>query len=600
MIKNYQRLIAIRASESDKIENPQWINVLNVGHWDTNYQGSFSVIADDLKEMVDNFKASVRKGVPIDTDHDNGAANGWITKLETRKNGEELWALVEWTPIGEDKLANKIFKFLSPEFAPTYYDPETNMHTADNVLIAAALTNFPLMKGLQAVRASESKDDGSTIYLNEDSTMDEDNKVEETKKETEEVSEKTETDTKPEESAAGETVEAAETKKEKAEAIDEEDMTDEEKKKAKKDQKEPVKEDKDKKASENAGQSLEEEVNEIADAFSNSEVNVFKSQMFGYKVVGTYEDHLIIVADPDCDSYSWSDFAHVKYYQVNFKEDEGAEKYTFEEPFLVKPDWQPAPEEAEIAKSYNEIMVAKESELKKIKASEAQPAKAEEKAEEPEEKVEKVDEVKANYGFTAEQIADFASKRIASVKCADGVIREIRDGKIVEANEPNIEKSEEVKEEGAKTETVTADEKGMVKISAGEFEEFKKAKEELRTKQASEVVSTLVFNEKIGVRMPTQMKGNLVDFYLKLNEGMKQEFTKILEAIPAAKIFSEIGDAGSSETSAEGAYVSLGKRANEIMKEQGLKDYGRALSLARQEQPELAKLANEHKQKTRR
>jgi hypothetical protein len=163
---NYRKLISIRAAEAEQVENPQWINILNAGHWDTNYQGSFDVDIHDLDEMVMNFKSGIRKGVPIDTDHDNKGANGWVTQLEIR-NASELWALVEWTPLGMEKLANKIYKFLSPEFCPAYFDPETDRFLCNNVLIAAALTNFPLMKGLQAVTASENLKE-NTIYLNED------------------------------------------------------------------------------------------------------------------------------------------------------------------------------------------------------------------------------------------------------------------------------------------------------------------------------------------------------------------------------------------------------------------------------------------------
>lgn len=598
MIKNYYKLISLKASEAGKFSNPQWINVLNCGHWDTSYQGSFTVTVEDLNEMVKNFNDDVRKGVPIDTNHDNGEANGWITKLEVR--GEQLWALCEWTPLGEDKITKKIFKYLSPEFAPVYYDPETNQHLCNNVLIAAALTNFPLMKQLEAVTANESK---AKLYLkNEETTME---KEVETKEEVAEASaEVVETETKEEEKPAetaevvDENVEASEKKADDKEEV-KEDMADDKesdakKKKAKKDQKEDVKEDEDKKAEEEVEtvkateDSMEEEMNEIADAFQHSSANIFMDMWYGYRIVGTYEDHIIVVADPDCDSSDWGDLAHVKYYQVNFKEDEATEEYVFEEPFLVKPEFVPAPEEAEAAEAYNIMMAAKESEIKNKKAEEA---KVEEVAtEKKEDNMEKTEEVVASE-FTEEQIRDMELKHITKVKCADGVVREIKDGKIVASN---IEKVEEKPEAAKVAETVVAVEGENVTILASEYQAFLKAKEELVTKQATEVVSTLVFNEKDGFKMPALMKDPIVGFYLKLNEGMREEFKKILEQIPAAKLFTEIGDGG-DDMSAESAYKSLGVKASEIQASNKGMNYGQALSQARRENPELTKLASTYK-----
>ena len=123
--------------------------------------------------------------------------------------------------------------------------------------------------------------------------------------------------------------------------------------------------------------------------------------------------------------------------------------------------------------------------------------------------------------------------------------------------------------------------------------ELIKAKEQLESKQASEAVSNLVFNEATGLRMPTESKETLVSFYLKLNEGMREEFKTILSKIPATKVFDEVGDAG-NEMSNESAYKKMGEIADGIMASEGINSV-EAMKKARKENLELAELARGYK-----
>lgn len=146
---------------------PEKIMVLPVGDWNTQFYGPMQVTQDHLSQIVANFKAGVRKAVPVDVDHDGGRAAGWIKDLDAGSDG--LHAQVEWTPYGETLLKNKEYKLFSPEWSFDYVDPEHGSRHGC-VLIAGSLTNRPLFKELPVLMANDgsSKEKGLT---NEKSIM---------------------------------------------------------------------------------------------------------------------------------------------------------------------------------------------------------------------------------------------------------------------------------------------------------------------------------------------------------------------------------------------------------------------------------------------
>lgn len=74
-------------------------------------------------------------------------AAGWITALEWR-DGQGLFAKVEWTARARAAIAGKEYRYISPVFA---YDPET---LAPLELAPAALVNYPGIDGMQEVALS--------------------------------------------------------------------------------------------------------------------------------------------------------------------------------------------------------------------------------------------------------------------------------------------------------------------------------------------------------------------------------------------------------------------------------------------------------------
>jgi hypothetical protein len=150
---------------------PKEIQILKTGEWDTPNHGKFTVTEADLDAYIKHFDDKVRAGVPIDLEHRKRGdeAYGWVEGL--RKAGDGLWASVSWTKSGASLLADKAYKYFSPEFYPKgYTDPETGK-SYDNVLIAGALTNRPLFKSLNPIVANDKSGnldgDSNIIYADE-------------------------------------------------------------------------------------------------------------------------------------------------------------------------------------------------------------------------------------------------------------------------------------------------------------------------------------------------------------------------------------------------------------------------------------------------
>ena len=151
---------------------PSEIQVLPIGKWDTSQHGLVEVTEKDVEKMVANFDKKVRTGVPVDVDHDRGAAAGWVGKL-INKGSDGLWAVVDWTTKGTQLLENRLYKLFSPEFSLNYEDPETREKLGP-VLVAGTLTNRPLLKELKPIVAKESlTNSGSNMVLlfQEDKSM---------------------------------------------------------------------------------------------------------------------------------------------------------------------------------------------------------------------------------------------------------------------------------------------------------------------------------------------------------------------------------------------------------------------------------------------
>lgn len=130
----------VHAMERSALKHPLW--------------GMINFTAERLQRFADNVNTKVR-GVDIAVDYahnSGGEAAGWIKQAEARADG--LWIFVEWTKEAAEKIANKAYRYFSPEFVDEWKDPKTQVAHKD-VLLGGGLTNRPFQKGLVPVNLSE-------------------------------------------------------------------------------------------------------------------------------------------------------------------------------------------------------------------------------------------------------------------------------------------------------------------------------------------------------------------------------------------------------------------------------------------------------------
>jgi hypothetical protein len=146
------------AGEDSQVAIPSEIHLIPIGQWEHDLYGPILITASDIAEFANNFEnKDIRKGVFITAGHEGMQelpAAGWISKVEARADG--LWGTVEWNEMGKEILADKQYKFFSPEFYRDYEDPQTHS-IYRNVLTGGALTKSPYFKELEAVVFSEAK-----------------------------------------------------------------------------------------------------------------------------------------------------------------------------------------------------------------------------------------------------------------------------------------------------------------------------------------------------------------------------------------------------------------------------------------------------------
>lgn len=142
--------IKIELSESaDKVEMGR-IQILREGEFEHNYYGKMKFDETVFATMIKNFKKNVR-GIEIAVNYSHnsgGEAAGWIKSLEYKEGG--LFADVEWTDEGQDKISKNKFKYISAEFDEDYKDPESGKYFGA-ILLGAALTNIPFVKNMNKV-----------------------------------------------------------------------------------------------------------------------------------------------------------------------------------------------------------------------------------------------------------------------------------------------------------------------------------------------------------------------------------------------------------------------------------------------------------------
>lgn len=129
-----------------------FVQIAKVGAYSDPRYGKFKITLAEFKKWIDNFealnKANGRLGLPIDVDHrpetvGNTEAAGWITSLNIRAGGTELWARAEWNDLGQELVKNRRYAYLSPSYVPNYKDETGKEH--GTALLGVGLTNRPFL-----------------------------------------------------------------------------------------------------------------------------------------------------------------------------------------------------------------------------------------------------------------------------------------------------------------------------------------------------------------------------------------------------------------------------------------------------------------------
>lgn len=157
------RIGALAAAKAEGDPQTSWIQLFKTGKfWDPRY-GTFTITSADLSTMHDNVKNGVPEPptrIPIDYNHgtahpespDEGKAAGWIVDVSLRKEGSELWGLVEWTKPAAEMIAAKEYQYVSPQFAYDYR--HSTLGEIGTTLLAAAITNTPVLEGMTPLTLS--------------------------------------------------------------------------------------------------------------------------------------------------------------------------------------------------------------------------------------------------------------------------------------------------------------------------------------------------------------------------------------------------------------------------------------------------------------
>lgn len=134
----------------------KWINLAILGKWKGHGTGEFEFTPATFASLLKNFRA---RKTPVDIDYDHetrrdGSSGpkisaGYISRLETRANGEELWALCRLTQKAAEIVANEEIRGCSPVVAFAATDRVSGKPIGPE-LLQLALTNNPFLDGLKA------------------------------------------------------------------------------------------------------------------------------------------------------------------------------------------------------------------------------------------------------------------------------------------------------------------------------------------------------------------------------------------------------------------------------------------------------------------
>lgn len=127
----------------DQLTDRKWVQLLPIGEArPVDGRGPWRVV--DAEAIVKASAPILARGMPVDFNHamesEDGTrhapAAGWIERLEARADG--IWGEIAWTSEGRDKIAGRVYRYISPVFAHDNAGQVT-------AILRAGLTNTPAL-----------------------------------------------------------------------------------------------------------------------------------------------------------------------------------------------------------------------------------------------------------------------------------------------------------------------------------------------------------------------------------------------------------------------------------------------------------------------
>jgi hypothetical protein len=155
--------VAIRGEYPGTVEIPAGYEVPGFGVAAEDMRVEGVTVFDDrtLESIVQRFDERIL----IDADHlshdekQTTEAMGWGLEVRYGANKNELELQTPWTPPGREKIANQIYRYISPEFSGAVRYEGGVFKFYPSALTGAGLTNRPKLKALRPVSANrETKD----------------------------------------------------------------------------------------------------------------------------------------------------------------------------------------------------------------------------------------------------------------------------------------------------------------------------------------------------------------------------------------------------------------------------------------------------------
>jgi hypothetical protein len=158
--------IAFADGAKPSVGHSTWNQIARVAEFNGHAQGPVKFTPEVFAEILRNFAANGNGEIPLDYEHtserlpENAAlvgvpAPGWVTKVEVRNGGRELWALFKWASADAVRyVRDGQYKYVSPAINFKSRDKVTGK-PAGARLTSVALTNHPFIEGMQPLAADD-------------------------------------------------------------------------------------------------------------------------------------------------------------------------------------------------------------------------------------------------------------------------------------------------------------------------------------------------------------------------------------------------------------------------------------------------------------